>query len=67
MVRKDPKNEKSGELDSLLSKTFKIKRIGRENNSGGGTETYRRTGGVPTDCDPSLWEIRAQLRLASHM
>jgi len=24
-------------------------------------------GGVPTDCDPSLWEIRAQLRLASHI
>ena len=25
-----------------------------------------RWGGVPTDRDPSLWKIRAQLRLASH-
>ena len=24
-------------------------------------------GGVPTDRDPSLWKIRAQLRLANHM
>jgi hypothetical protein len=31
--------------DSLLFKTFKIIEIGRENNSGGDVEVYRRGGG----------------------
>ena len=35
--------------DSLLFKTFKIIEIGRENNSGGDVEVYRRGGGVPPD------------------
>ena len=53
--------------DSLLFKTFKIIEIGRENNSGGDVEVYRRGGGVPPDPDISLQRIPYELRSAAHI
>ena len=55
VVRKDSKTKKAEQANLQLSKTFKIKRIGRENNSGACPERYRVRGGVPTDCDPQLY------------
>ena len=47
MVRKDSKTKKAEQANLQLSKTFKIKRIGRENNSGALPERYRVRGGGP--------------------
>ena len=53
VVRKDLKNSRSLKSDFPLSKKPKMKRIGRENNSGAFLKTYRRTGGGPHQYSPN--------------
>ena len=68
MVRKDLKTPFAEQARFFLFKTFKIIEIGRENNSGGDVEVYRRGGGGgPPDPDISLQRIPYELRSAAHI
>ena len=67
VVRKDLKSRKSGRTHSLLSKKPKIKRIGRENNSGAVAKRSCSHGGGSTNPVIDLWRFTYELRSATHV